>query len=54
LLIGIVALVLFGETLNKVMEEPPEYRAAPSIPEEGETIGKSQAGKSQPEIPDHL
>jgi hypothetical protein len=50
LLIGIVVLVLFGETLNKIVEEPPEYRAAPSTPEAKKMAGKSQA---QPALPDH-
>lgn len=54
LLTGVVVLVLFGETLNEIMEEPAEHRTAPSIPEGDETAGKSQAGHTRPEIPDHL
>ena len=50
LLIGIIVLVLFGETLNKIAEEPTEYRAAPSMPETNEMTGKSQ---TQPELPAH-
>jgi hypothetical protein len=54
LLIGLIVLVLFGETPNKVMEESAEHRPAPSTPEESETAGKPQGGKARPEIPDHL
>ena len=50
-LIGVVMFVLFGEFLQKVMEEPTERHAASSVPETDETAGKSQA---QPEIPDRL
>lgn len=50
LLIGLVVLVLFGEALNKVAEEPAEHRTAPSVPETNEMTGKSQ---TQPELPAH-
>jgi hypothetical protein len=33
LLIGGMVLVLIGETLNKIMEEPTECHTAPSVPE---------------------
>lgn len=54
LLIGVVVLVLFGETLNKIMEEPAEHRTAPSTPDGNQAAGKLQTGPTQPEIPDHL
>ena len=54
LLSGLVVLALFSEALNKIAEEPTEYRAAPSMPEANEMAGKSQAGHTRPEIPDHL
>ena len=50
-LIGVVMLVLFGEALHTIMEEPTERYTAPSVPETDETVGKSQA---QHEIPDRL
>jgi len=48
-LIGVVMFVLLGEALHRVMEEPTEYRTAPSVPETDGTAGKSQA---QPKIHD--
>ena len=53
LLIGVVVLVLFGEALNKVTEDPAEHRTDPSTPDGNEAAGKPQAGHGRPGIPDH-
>lgn len=50
-LIGVVMLVLFGEALHTIMEEPTERYTAPSVPATDATAGKSQA---QPETPARL